>query len=365
MHQQRRLLYGQKLERILEGIIGAYAFPHYKLTKGYAFYPMHVMMDITLRCNLRCHGCYKDTSKRKEKDPIDTAGWKHIIDQLPPWTLLMLTGGEPTLRKDFRDLARHAFRKHWCHLNTNGTIIDDDLARFIIGGRFFSVGVSIDGDRQTHDNVRGVKGAFDKAWYGLERLIYYRKKMKRKWPLIDVKTVIWPNTLKGVSRLIDLVAQSGANLITISFPRISSFHFSSQLVNELSPLYQKVEGPERLFDVNELIGLCSQWEDKLYGNGVAWRYYPRMLSHKQFGNYIKEDSFANRYLPCHVPWVFFGINHDGDVYPCLSYRYGNILKQGLKEILNSERAIKFRSRIKESVLFPQCEGCCFLRVRPS
>lgn len=354
----------QLYEVMGEHLMSLYAWLPYRLRPGRAFTPIHAVLELTYRCNLRCEMCFQGHAIKGERDRIDTAGWKRIIDQIPSRTAISLTGGEPTLRHDFRELAAYAMQRHRCHMNTNGTRLDDNLARFIVDGRFIIVGVSIDGDSETHNTLRRSEDAFAKAWSGLERLIHYKKKRNQRWPLIDVKTVIQPHTLTGVSKLVEMVADSGVDLITFSFPKQSTSQFVPFLGEEMEPFYASPHPPVG-FNEAEVTDCCARWEEQLARKGVAWRYYPRMTSHRQFGHYFSRERLTTRYLPCYVPWVGFSVTGSGDVYPCLALRYGNLLDSPLTEIWNGTKARQFRQAIKSGVLFPQCEGCCWLRVRPA
>ncbi len=354
----------QRYEVMGEHLMSLYASLPHLLRPGRAFAPIHAVLELTYRCNLRCEMCFQGHAIKGERDQVDTAGWKRIIDQMPSRTAITLTGGEPTLRHDFRELAGHAFLHHRCHMNTNGTLLNDDLARFIVNGRFLVVGVSIDGDCETHNAIRCNKDAFDKAWSGIERLVYYKKKLNKRWPLIDIKTVIQPHTLSGVSRLVEMVAESGVDLITFSFPKQSNMQFVPFLGEEMQPFYASPPPPAD-FNEAEVTACCAQWEKRLAGSGVAWRYYPRMTSYRQFAHYFSRERLTTRYLPCYVPWVGLSVTGSGDVYPCLALRYGNLLDSRLTEIWNGAKARQFRLALKGEVLLPQCEGCCWLRVRPA
>jgi SynChlorMet cassette radical SAM/SPASM protein ScmF len=56
-------------------------------------------------------------------------------------------------------------------METNGLLIDDDMARFLKEKRLGSISISLDGaDAATHDSLRGVAGAFERAKAGIRAL---------------------------------------------------------------------------------------------------------------------------------------------------------------------------------------------------
>jgi radical SAM protein with 4Fe4S-binding SPASM domain len=79
--------------------------------------------------------------------------------------LLILTGGEPLLRRDVIEIARHAGRRGlMVVLGTNGTLLDARAARALREAGVRGVGISVDSlSAEKHDAFRGVAGAWEKA----------------------------------------------------------------------------------------------------------------------------------------------------------------------------------------------------------
>ena len=73
---------------------------------------------------------------------------------------LILTGGEPLIRKDIFDIVRRA-KTHGMkvQMNSNGTLVPKFMDRLAI---LDGLTISVDGDREVHDAIRG-EGAFDAA----------------------------------------------------------------------------------------------------------------------------------------------------------------------------------------------------------
>ena len=87
-------------------------------------------------------------------------------------TALAFSGGEPLSRKDFFEVARHAVdRGLYVSVATNGTLLTKENVQKLKQARVNYVDISIDGaTAKTHDEFRGVPGAFDKAVTGLKEL---------------------------------------------------------------------------------------------------------------------------------------------------------------------------------------------------
>jgi len=79
--------------------------------------------------------------------------------------LLMFSGGEPLVRKDFWELAFYAKSKGLkTALSSNGTLIMRRVAEKIKKSGIEYVGISLDGaKKETHDAMRNQPGSFDKS----------------------------------------------------------------------------------------------------------------------------------------------------------------------------------------------------------
>jgi MoaA/NifB/PqqE/SkfB family radical SAM enzyme len=85
--------------------------------------------------------------------------------------VLILSGGEPLLRKDiFEITARAKALGFYVGLSTNGTLVDNETADRIHGAGYDYVGISLDGIGATHDRFRRKAGAFQAALDGLRML---------------------------------------------------------------------------------------------------------------------------------------------------------------------------------------------------
>lgn len=127
-----------------------------------------VFWNITDRCNLSCTHCYnKSGPGRVTAGELTTKEAMGVIDDLAGMgvPLILFTGGEPLMREDIWDLARHARSQGLkMALSTNGTLITPDVALRIKECGIEYAGISLDGAKaQTHDRFRNMPGAFDQT----------------------------------------------------------------------------------------------------------------------------------------------------------------------------------------------------------
>jgi radical SAM protein with 4Fe4S-binding SPASM domain len=142
-----------------------------------ARYPLIGSIEVTLRCNLRCQHCYVSfghtgVSGKKE---LSTAELKRILDEITDagtlW--LLLTGGEPLMRRDFPEIYTYALKKGMMLvLFTNGTLLTPRSADLLAEWRPRTIEISLYGYTQkTYESVTGIPGSHARCMRGIELLL--------------------------------------------------------------------------------------------------------------------------------------------------------------------------------------------------
>jgi heme d1 biosynthesis radical SAM protein NirJ len=129
-----------------------------------------VIWNLIRRCNLTCKHCYSISADKDFVGELATGEIFSVMDDLKCFRVpvLILSGGEPLLRPDIFDIAKHAKTMgFYVGLSTNGTLIDTSTIERIAECHFDYVGVSLDGMGQTHDDFRRMQGAFDASLSGI------------------------------------------------------------------------------------------------------------------------------------------------------------------------------------------------------
>jgi len=133
--------------------------------------PQQAIIAVTYRCNARCTMC--DIWQKEPVAEIEPSAYYHLPASLRE---INLTGGEPFLRDDLDKivavLAERTPRARIV-ISSNGLLTErlaETAPRLKKIAPRLGVRVSIDGDRETHDRLRGVPGAHDKAWASLAAL---------------------------------------------------------------------------------------------------------------------------------------------------------------------------------------------------
>jgi MoaA/NifB/PqqE/SkfB family radical SAM enzyme len=124
------------------------------------FYPPDAMLiSPTMRCNLNCYGCYAGVYPEED---LPYGVLDRVVGECKEMGihLVLMTGGEPFLRKDLFDL----FEKHEdtiFQIYTNATLIDEKMIdRFVTLGNVVPA-ISLEGLKEETDGRRGT-GQFDR-----------------------------------------------------------------------------------------------------------------------------------------------------------------------------------------------------------
>jgi radical SAM protein with 4Fe4S-binding SPASM domain len=132
-----------------------------------------VYLSITSACNLKCIHCYNNVKLPNDKT-IEENKVHEILSRLKTTNIghLVLTGGEPFLRKDFFEVLDKAVKiADKVSITTNGLLINLDTISTLSNYPKVKVSVSLDGlSAETHELLRG-KNTFNKTLSVIKLLI--------------------------------------------------------------------------------------------------------------------------------------------------------------------------------------------------
>ena len=140
--------------------------------------PLSGSIELTFRCNLRCVHCYCNLplNDREAIDTeLETEEVYHILDQIADagclW--LLITGGEPLLRKDFLDIYAYIKNKGIIPtLFTNGTLLTPEIADALAEWPPLDVEITLYGvTKEIYERVTGIPGSFARCQKGIDLLL--------------------------------------------------------------------------------------------------------------------------------------------------------------------------------------------------
>ena len=275
---------------------------------------------VTYRCNARCKMCnrYKAPSKPDEEISVDT------IKKLPQMYFTNITGGEPFIRSDLKDIVRELYKKSdRIVISTNGFFTDRiiDLCK-----EFPNVGIriSIEGLEETNNAIRGLEDGFNRGYTTLKKLV------EMNHPDVGFGMTVQDANAKDLVPLYELSNEMNMEFATASLH--NSFYFV-EAKNIIKDRPMVAENFEKL--INELLKSNSpkKWFRAYFNHGLI--------------NYIYGQE---RLLPCDMAFDTFFIDPYGDVMPCNGTKekevMGNLNEQSWDELWNSKQADKVRAKVR-------------------
>jgi AdoMet-dependent heme synthase len=175
-----------------------------------------VSWNLTQRCNLHCTHCYMsafagaDTSQE-----LSTVECQRVIEDIAtvnPNVFMILTGGEPLLRRDLFDLATHCTDKGFTVvLGTNGVLLRDKQAKQMRQSGIQGASISLDStDAAKHDAFRHLPG----AWRGAVRAT---QALRGEGLDFSIHTSITDWNVAEIPAMIDLAGELGAKVLNFFF----------------------------------------------------------------------------------------------------------------------------------------------------
>ena len=274
---------------------------------------------VTYRCNARCNMCnrYKAPSKQEEEISIET------IRKLPPMYFTNITGGEPFIRTDLKDIVRELYKKSdRIVISTNGFFTERiiDLCK-----EFPDIGIriSIEGLEETNNKIRGLDDGFNRGYTTLKKLVEMNMKD------VGFGMTVQDANAKDLVELYKLSDEMGMEFAT------ASLHNSFYFVEAKNIIHDRLMVGQQFEDlVNELLRSNSpkKWFRAYFNHG---------LIHYIFGQ--------KRLLPCDMAFDTFFIDPYGDVMPCNGTKnkevMGNLNQQSWEELWNGEQAEEVRKKV--------------------
>jgi len=318
------------------------------------FEPRWLAWEISQRCNLSCIHCRAEGAMDKEKGP-STEEAKKIIDDIATYArpVLVLSGGEPLLRKDIFELARYGDEKGLrMAMATNGSLVTPEVCEKIKESGIRIVSISLDGASEgVHDNFRNQKGAFRGA--------IRAAKLFREYDIpFIINSSFTERNKKDIPRVHRLAKELGATAWYMFM--IVPTGRGKEILDEL------ITGEEYEEILDWHYQMEKEEEDLLVRPTCAPMYY------RIYRQRAREEGidFKRRNLKfstggskgCIAGQLIALIAHNGDVYPCSYFpkSAGNLYKQSFKEIWEESELFK-ELRDFESYR-GKCGGCEYLYV---
>lgn len=310
--------------------------------------PLSGTFELTARCNLDCRMCYihkrKNDGEAARKE-LSAGEWLKLAQTARDrqMLLLLLTGGEPLLRPDFREIYKGCRELGLLlSINTNGSLVDEEMVEFFRENPPLRINITLYGaSAETYGGLCGDPSAYERTYRAVEALKEAGVRIKLNYSATPWNVGDLPMVYE-FARANDLLLQTASYL----FPPVrvgeccSEWGGSGQRTSRLSP-----QEAGRV-----------QWEYEVH------RFDPeelrertaRMLSGLAVKDLQECQEFPTERIRCRAGATTFWITYDGQMRPCgmMNHPTADVRERGFASAWEDMRAER------EKILLPAaCTAC--------
>jgi len=169
-----------------------------------------VELTLLTECNSKCEMCYASKIKRDKDNYLTVQEYKDIWQQAAKLGAfsVVLSGGEPTLRKDLFDIITVMAPRHTIFaLVTNALNLDYAFLSRLKKAGVETIHLSLDSvDEQTNDRIRGASGHFQKVMESI-------RLAKEIGLAVYISTVIMHNGLEKMREMVEFARKNKIGVV--------------------------------------------------------------------------------------------------------------------------------------------------------
>ena len=301
-----------------------------------AYTPSLVSWNLTRKCNLQCPHCYMEGGTAEERE-LTTDECLALIEEMTDLgtEMLILTGGEPLLRRDIYQIAQTASDAGmWVVMGTNGVLVNEHVADKMVECGVKGVGISIDSiDPQKHNSFRGGPNAWEYSVRALDIC-------KRKGLEVLVQTTVMDFNRDEIPELMAFARELGAWSFNLYFLVQTG---RGQKMNDLDPGVTDAM-------LREMVDHQDDYRPMLVRSKCAPQF--KQIAYEMGRGGLESGG-------CMAGTQYCRITPSGDITPCpyMTVVAGNVRDQSLAGIWTASPVLRdLRDRTK---LQGRCGACEF------
>ena len=293
------------------------------------------MLSLTNRCNLRCAMC---EIPQNDSPELSTQEIKDLITDVARLgaECIVFSGGEPLLREDIFELIAFARdNKINSCLTSNGTMINESVAKRLLASGVGAVNISLDGPEHIHNSLRG-EGNFNKAVAALETL-------SKSMIYTTIAMVLCRKNYEFMSYVVDLARKYNAG--TVKFQPFNEIFLKNKLRKEEFFL-TSAEFKDVQKEIKKAIKLANDYN-------IAANPEPYLTAIAYYICRLKQRVPAGE---CRALFESCAISAEGDVHLCwvrAEMLLGNIKNKRFSQIWGSES----HNSIRRFAMEENCRDC--------
>jgi MoaA/NifB/PqqE/SkfB family radical SAM enzyme len=327
--------------------------------------PYSLQLSPTMACDLNCIFCRRQDQLRdyyKTNAEIPNCRYLTMVKDalgLGVKVVIVKGGGEPLLRRSLLLELAPMVKKAGAfgNLVTNGTHLDDVLARSFVDCGWDQITISLDGpDAETHDFIRAKAGAFDRIMASIDRLNAAKSRAASKLPLLGFHCVITSRNYDKIDRLIEFAREKGAGHVEFDSMSLRDEQARTLLMDAAST-ERFVDAVPRCVELLERYGMTHD-----LGRFRRKEYVRREKVVVAAGPAAADSAPAAAKLPCYYPFYQAAVTPGGSIVPCCyaeeTHRsQTNLNDVGFAEAWFDGDAKRYRESMSSGEMMPFCKDC--------
>jgi MoaA/NifB/PqqE/SkfB family radical SAM enzyme len=335
----------------------------YNDPKGLSPFPRHIFVGVNSTCNFRCKMCdfgQRETDKTFYKmlkaggGELSMETLTNLVNDVKGFKpIILITTTEPLLFGNLEPfcalLKRNGLK---LSITTNGYLLEKNAE--MLSSYANAICVSLDGPGNIHNEIRGVKDAFERAGAGIEKV------RECGGPKIDINYTISDANYWALEEFYNEVKDWHVRRVTFSHlnyvtPEIAREHNDRH--SELGEITSSSLSSVELEKID--IDVLHRQIANLRRRPDVW-FVPDIDGAKLSDYYRKPSIFITKPI-CLVPWRVGQIMANGNVVVmtrCFAKPFGNINEQKFTDIWKNEKFRNFRRALSKFGAVKACSRCC-------
>jgi MoaA/NifB/PqqE/SkfB family radical SAM enzyme len=273
----------------------------------------NVDFEITFNCNLSCLHCYNET--HRVKNELTTEQIFDTINQIKilGFQEIHINGGEPLIHKDIIKILKHCESNNLnILLETNATLLNQDIISNISSIKNLKIRASIDGSEKIHNTIRRTKQSKNPYLISVSNLVNANK----SGIPVQITTSVNNINYKSILEMVDDLHNRGIRDIRLRLSMPSNSGYDHWQILKLDS--------KKLEKIKEQVEIINNKYDINFNGDTIFRAFPK-AERKCF------------------------ITPHGNVkpYPFINLYAGNVNDSSLKEILVNYDKVVFPSETEK------------------
>ncbi len=316
--------------------------------------PLYVQFAVSKNCDLKCRMCHVVESRKHERE-LSLDEIKRLAETLASLDIgvLVLTGGEPLLRKDLPQIIE-AFISRGINvrLQTNATLATDRRVEALVAAGLKEVTISLDTlDAAKQDDINNSEGSWMRIIRGIS---VFSRHLPLKGNISGINIVVSRLNLKEIPALIRFTTAIGfyASLIPVHVSDAGSRGSAQHEGRKKDDFIVRADSPDFAFSSDDFPSLDSTYAEVLRMKKNGFLVYNSKRFLRESPDFLK---YKRIHWKCDSPALYFSISPEGRFLPCVDIKTD-------KSMLSPDFAALYRSKVfrrEIREIVERCPGCMY------